>query len=419
MRKILLTTLFLFIFAHSVIAAPVNLRLNHQDAEALIQLERDTVAVIELETNPSTGYVWEADLPQNGPLKILGRQFESSNPGMLGSSGVEKVYVAGTSKGKASLDFVLKQTNGTQEALKQLKFRFQTQGALQESFDMPESDPASDGQRGIQVDAPENDLSAVSDDPSVGLPRAFNWCDYNGCTPIRNQGNCGSCWAFATVSVFESLIKIQDGESVDLSEQYLLSCNSDGFSCNGGWWAHDYHEWKYVRGEYEAGAVSEVTKPYRARDTSCRSPNDKVTRIYNWDYVSGQNSVPSTSALKEAIYYYGPVAAAVCVNSAFSYYSEGIFRGPSCNSVNHGINLVGWNDDGGYWILRNSWGRSWGENGYMRIKYGVSNVGFGASYVEYEGLSAFSTPETPDEDNGTDPSNPDEPDVPGCGSTYP
>ena len=77
--------------------------------------------------------------------------------------------------------------------------------------------------------------------PQRDLPTSFDWRDYNGCTPIRNQGSCGSCWAFSTVGALECNIKIKDGISKDLSEQWLVSCNSDGYDCGGGWFVHDYH----------------------------------------------------------------------------------------------------------------------------------------------------------------------------------
>jgi putative hemolysin len=76
------------------------------------------------------------------------------------------------------------------------------------------------------------------------LPSYLNWCDLGGCTSIKSQGSCGSCWAFGTVVPLESAILIKDGVEVDLSEQWLVSCNSDGWSCSGGWFAHNYHQWK-------------------------------------------------------------------------------------------------------------------------------------------------------------------------------
>ncbi|MFP4343692.1 MAG: C1 family peptidase [Anaerolineales bacterium] len=107
--------------------------------------------------------------------------------------------------------------------------------------------------------------------------------------------------------------------------------------------------------------------------------------ISDWAYVGTSSSVPATSAIKQAIYGHGPVAAAVCVNTAFQNYGGGVSTGPGCTSVNHAIVLVGWDDVHQAWILRNSWGPNWGENGYMRIGYGVSEVGYSANYTATRG----------------------------------
>ena len=219
------------------------------------------------------------------------------------------------------------------------------------------------------------------------LPDAFDWRDHGGVTSVKNQGGCGSCWAFATVGPLEANIKIKDGVEKDLSEQYLLSCNTEGWNCTeGGWWAHDYHWWKKPPSESEAGAVYEADFPYVAWDAPCNGPYPHPYKIDSWAFVGSEDSVPPVEDIKRAIYEHGPVSAAVCVNSAFRHYSGGVFTGPECTDTNHGVVLVGWDDNqgpNGVWILKNSWGPGWGENGYMRIGYGVSQVGYAANYVVY------------------------------------
>lgn len=231
---------------------------------------------------------------------------------------------------------------------------------------------------------------AVADTVSssaAALPSAFNWCDQKGCTPVRDQGVCGSCWAFATTGVLESAIRIQHGLSVDLSEQYLVSCNAESpkWGCDGGWFAHEYH-WRKQSLSGGVGAVLESEFPYQVRDDiPCGGPYSHPYRISSWAYIENATSIPSVSAIKREIYYRGPIAAAVCVGAQFQQYRGGVFStNETCqNSANHGIILVGWDDSRQVWRLRNSWGTEWGEGGYMWIRYGTSNVGYAANYIVY------------------------------------
>jgi C1A family cysteine protease len=218
------------------------------------------------------------------------------------------------------------------------------------------------------------------------LPTAFSWCDSaGGCPPVRNQGSCGSCWAFSTVGALECNIKIKDKVTVDLSEQWLVSCNSDGWSCNGGWYAHDYHQWK-TDPCGGTGAVLESNFPYTATNGSCNCPYQHDYLIQDWGFVGSSYGIPSVSAIKQAILDYGPVSVSVYVNSAFQAYTGGVFNGCASGDINHGVVLVGWDDNqgtGGVWIMRNSWGSGWGEGGYMRIPYNCSSIGYAACYVVY------------------------------------
>jgi C1A family cysteine protease len=224
--------------------------------------------------------------------------------------------------------------------------------------------------------------------PTRSPPDSFDWRDLGGCTPVKNQGGCGSCWAFGTVGPLECNIKIKDGMTVDLSEQWLVSCNSDGWSCSGGWWAHDYHQWK-TDPCGGTGAVMEIDFPYVAANAPCNCPYPHEYLIDDWAFIGTEYGVPPVANIKQAIMDYGPVSVAVYANSAMQAYNGGIFNGCGSGEVNHAVTLVGWDDNqgsNGVWFMRNSWGTGWGEDGgYMRIPYDCSSIGYAACYVDYPG----------------------------------
>jgi C1A family cysteine protease len=226
------------------------------------------------------------------------------------------------------------------------------------------------------------------------LPSFFDWRTNTSLPPIRNQGSCGSCWAFATVGALECAIKAKDGVTADLSEQWLVSGNAEGWGCNGGWFAHDYHlKGAAAHDPYgDNGAVPESAFPYVAADISCNGPYPHTYWLDNWAYIGSESGVPTVDQIKSAIVNYGPVSAAIYVNSAFQAYGGGVFNVNDDKTINHAIVLVGWDDTqgtSGVWLLRNSWGTGWGESGYMRIEYGCCRVGYAASYVDYRSASAM------------------------------
>jgi inhibitor of cysteine peptidase len=348
-----------------------------------VELSEGQVLVVRLQANPSTGYGWQ--IVQPGEEDIL-RQADVEEflpeSDLLGAPGTQILRFEAVRGGDTTL---------------KLDYRrpWDTEAAPEGTFGLRVRAVAPAG--GPQRDPTPTVLSetALSSDEGAQqeLPPAFNWCDLGGCTPVKDQGLCGSCWAFATAGPLELNIMIKEGVADDLSEQYLVSCNTDSWGCNGGWWAHDYHWWKVPQGEDGAGAVREFAFPYVARDDPCRPPHPHEYQIESWQYVEGEWTVAAVIDIKRAIYEDGPVAAAVCVNSAFQTYASGVFEGPGCSLVNHAVVLVGWDDDqgeGGVWYLRNSWGPRWGEEGYMRIGYGVSNVGFGANYVRHVPSECYS-----------------------------
>ena len=218
------------------------------------------------------------------------------------------------------------------------------------------------------------------------LPGRFDWRDYVVLPPVRDQGGCGACWAFSTLGALECIIKIKDGVDVDLSEQWLVSCNQEGWGCAGGWFAHDYLQWKTDPCS-GTGPVMEASFPYVAWDAPCFCPYVHVPDylIADWAYISG-----GTNAIKQAIMEYGPVSVTVA-SSGFSGYGGGIYGNCSADVVDHGVVLVGWDDnqgDHGVWFMRNSWGEAWGEDGgYMRIPYGCSHIADVAIYTDYAAVN--------------------------------
>jgi C1A family cysteine protease len=223
--------------------------------------------------------------------------------------------------------------------------------------------------------------------PQRDLPAAWDWRSVVGTVPIRNQGGCGSCWAFGTLGPLEFNILIKDGIVVDLSEQWLVSCNSDGWSCAGGWWAHSYHQWK-TDPCAGTGAVPEADFPYVAYNAACNCPYEHTYLIDSWANIQAPQGGSITDAIKQAIFDYGPVSVALYAGGAFQSYGGGVFNACEYGQINHAVTLVGWDDNlgaVGAWLLRNSWGTYWGEGGYMWIEYGCNQVGYNPCFVNYAG----------------------------------
>ncbi len=373
---------------------PVELELSGRDNGRQVQLEGQ-VLTLNLEANPSTGYSWAVKGLDHKVLRQVGQsEWVSQSPELLGAPSTQVLRFAGVGRGKAILNLEYRRP-----------WEKGARPAKTFSVHVQVAEP-SQNVLGLETDlaASEEPLAATGDASLTALPAAFNWCDAGGCTPVRDQGQCGSCWAFGTVGALESAILINDGASKDLSEQYLVSCNMEGWGCDGGWWAHDYHEWKYPPSEPGPGAVYEAEFPYTATDSSCDGPYTHYETITDWAFIGNDSSVPATDAIKQAIVDYGPVAAAVCVDSAFQGYTDGVFnpRKP-CNQLNHAIVLVGWDDTLGAWRLRNSWGPDWGEDGYMWIAYGKSQVGYSANYVVYGGGTEPTPTPTPEPTSTPEP----------------
>lgn len=353
---------------------PQELQVTESAAGQAVEINGE-VLVVNLASNPATGYGWQVQRLDARILRPLNAsEWVPDTPGKLGGSGTEVLRFAAISKGQATLNLVYVRPWETDRAPAKT-FSLEV-NVIEPSQNVSYPQPAAEEQPAV-ADAEASPLA---------LPTVYNWCDLGGCPPMRDQGNCGSCWAFSTVGAVETNILIRDGAEKDLSEQWLVSCNTDGYSCSGGWWAHNYF--------VSPGAVYEADFPYTASDAPCGGPYTYHETIASWAYVGNSSSVPSTAAIKQAIYDHGPVSAGVCVNNTFRAYTGGVFN-PAlnfCFSINHGIVLVGWDDTLGAWRLRNSWGSDWGEDGYMWIAYGKYYVGYAAAYVIYNGSTPPAAP---------------------------
>ncbi len=235
--------------------------------------------------------------------------------------------------------------------------------------------------------------STLSDTP---LPSRFDWRDYVKFPPARDQGNCGSCWAFAAVGELECSIAIRDALVVDLSEQYLVSCNMYGAGCSGGLLMASVFHLDLGHpacitdtcGGY--GPVLEQDFPYQAADIPCQCPyiHQAHFSIIDCGFVGDAYSldIPPVDEIKRAIRLYGPIWVCVWASDLWFYYQEGIFNVCEGTYGNHAVVLTGWDDNQGtegVWFVRNSWGPGWGEDGYMRIEYNCSRIGEAANWIDY------------------------------------
>jgi len=202
-------------------------------------------------------------------------------------------------------------------------------------------------------------------------PDAIDWREKNAVTPVKNQGQCGSCWAFGAVGGLEGATAIKTGTLPDCSEQELVSCDTEqSQGCNGGW---HYTAFDWVKGNGANGIDTQASYPYTGKDDACQT--DKVTDGENVAATcTGRVDVPKTEeALKEAVGNNGPVSIAVKADMIFwQLYSGGILDDPLCfGQVNHAVLAVGYGSDGkDFWIIKNSWGSGWGESGYVRLVRG-------------------------------------------------
>ena len=241
----------------------------------------------------------------------------------------------------------------------------------------------------------ENPRIALTDEALEAIPTSFSWFEQGIMTGVKDQNiaECGSCWAFAAIGVFEALIKRSDGFEVDLSEQQLVNCVPETYGCDGGngFYAHLYM--------VANGIVRESVYPYLARDWECdlTEPSEfYLTKAWNYRIDSTETKAERRQKIKHIIMTYGPVDAVMAVYEDFYHYTDGvyIYNGTAEQRTFHGVVIVGWVDDnsissGGYWLVKNCWGKTWGENGYFRITFDAPDyniIEFDIRYSLYDGI---------------------------------
>ncbi|XP_042380640.1 thiol protease SEN102-like [Zingiber officinale] len=197
------------------------------------------------------------------------------------------------------------------------------------------------------------------------LPASVDWRTQGAVTPVKDQRQCGSCWAFSVVAAVEGINQIVTRELISLSEQELVDCDTGNMGCNGGWMDKAF---RFIKNA--GGITTEDTYPYTAQQgPSCNASQPVVT-------IDGYEDVPSNNetALQQAVANQ-PVSVAIDASGRdFQFYSEGVFTGSCGTSSNHAVAVVGYGEtkDGTkYWIVKNSWGTNWGEQGYIRMERGT------------------------------------------------
>jgi C1A family cysteine protease len=203
------------------------------------------------------------------------------------------------------------------------------------------------------------------------LPDSVDWREKGAVVDVKDQGSCGSCWAFSTIAAVEGINKIVTGDLISLSEQELVDCDTSyNEGCNGG--LMDY-AFEFIINN--GGIDSEEDYPYKARDSRCDQyrKNAKVVTIDDYEDVPENDE----KALQKAVANQ-PVSVAIEGSGmAFQFYDSGVFTGRCGTALDHGVTAVGYGTENGidYWIVKNSWGADWGEGGYIRMERNVPRGG--------------------------------------------
>jgi len=214
------------------------------------------------------------------------------------------------------------------------------------------------------LNKPNSDEKNYADLSGIEILPAVDWRNQpNVVNPIKNQGQCGSCWAFSATSAIESAYSLKTTTLYDLSEQQMVDCSSlfGNQGCNGGWMNRAFLYIKTMGGQ-----MKNSDYPYVAQDEKCKFKKaDAVVKISGYTDIPAQNCEAIRTAVNTQ-----PISVAIEVTNSFMKYQSGVYTTTECGTqVNHAVNVVGYNSQPSsgspYWIVRNSWGTSWGSQGYI------------------------------------------------------
>jgi len=208
----------------------------------------------------------------------------------------------------------------------------------------------------------------------AAIPSSWDWRKHNGITGQKNEMQCGSCWAMTVAMAIESAYMIHKGKTnqVSLSTQQIVDCDTNDGGCNGGMPTTAY---EYVVSA--GGLATNAAYPYDGQDGTCRNmTGQEQDPITGYKLVIPAGSTDEKT-MAEFMSSQQPISTAVDA-SEWSTYTGGVLLASQCGQeVDHGVQIIGYNglDENGYWIIRNMWGSSWGENGFIRLQFGKNTCG--------------------------------------------
>ncbi|CAK9148129.1 unnamed protein product [Ilex paraguariensis] len=292
---------------------------------------------------------------------------------------------------KNSLKYVIenntKRRSGSGHVVGLNRFADMSNEEFKEVYISKVKDPYSKKKMGQRKSMKGRSRSAMA---SCEAPSSLDWRKYGAVTGVKDQGSCGSCWAFSATGAMEGVNALATGDLISLSEQELVDCDPGNYGCDGGYMDIAF---EYVLSN--GGIDSEADYPYIGYDRKCNTTKEKNIAVTIDGYIDVEEE---ESALLCAVIQQ-PISVGL-VGSSFDFqlYTGGIYDG-SCSSnpsvIDHATVLVGYGSDGDedYWIIKNSWGTSWGMEGYAYIrrgtnkKYGVCGINAMASYPTKESSS--------------------------------